>query len=125
MKNLILIFGIFLFILNSCSGTQQTTNNNENLTPEEIAKAERDKTAFEGGYLKCEVVDLKGDDGCGILIKDLKSGQLFNPISWHEDFVSYRVAGNIVYLKYTPSKISQSNCFSSIPIVIEELKLAE
>jgi hypothetical protein len=74
------------------------------------------------GYIKAKVIDLKGKDGCEILLENLLNKELLNPISWPEE-VAYKKPGTLVYVKYRESRIQQSTCFSSKPVMLDEIKI--
>lgn len=118
-----------MIFLVSCTGTQNTTSSGENNSTEtekEISKEEeREKMILSAGYKKCEVVDMGTEDECGFVLQDLSEKKLYKPVQWQSEFVPYREDGNIVYVKFRGSKVTQTVCLQSMPVILDEMKLIE
>lgn len=129
MKSIIFNSIIVLALISSaCSGskgTSQSDSSENSSTEQDKNEKAREEAIFADGYKKCKVVDKGGVDGCGILLEDVNGGQLYNPVAWDEDFMPYKKTGNLVYIKFRSSKISQTSCLSSMPIIVDEMKLIE
>jgi hypothetical protein len=104
-------------ILFSCKSKQGTTSMSD-----EQKKIEQ--TILSEGYIKAKVVNLKDKDGCGFLLQNMADKQLLNPIAWPEGDM-YKIEGNMVWVKYRESRINQTTCLQSKPVVIDEIKLIE
>lgn len=123
-----LVYSLFIFsslCLTACTGTQNTSSSGEEETVELSDKEQRDEMVLAAGYSKCEVVDMGTQDECGFVLQDLNAKLLYKPLTWDEEFSSYKADGNIVYIKFRPSKATQTVCLQSMPIVIDEMKLVE
>ncbi|CAG5078217.1 hypothetical protein [Parvicella tangerina] len=129
MKIVFSITTLLLIFLVSCTGTQNTTSSGENNSTEtekEISKEEeREKMILSAGYKKCEVVDMGTEDECGFVLQDLSEKKLYKPVQWQSEFVPYREDGNIVYVKFRGSKVTQTVCLQSMPVILDEMKLIE
>lgn len=121
-----LLFLLMLSLL-SCTGMKDTSaNNEENTNTEEVRKEEkREQEILAAGYSKCEVVDMGSQDECGFVLQDLNAKKLYKPVQWEGEFAMYQQNGNIVYIKYRASKITQTVCLQSMPIILDEMKLVE
>ncbi len=84
----------------------------------------REQIILSEGYIKAKVVNLKDKDGCGFLLENMETKLLLNPISWPEE-TNYKIEGTLVWLKYRESRSSQTSCFQSKPVVIDEIKVIE
>lgn len=82
----------------------------------------REATIISEGYIKAKVVNFKDKDGCGFVLENTATKELFSPISWPTD-QNYKVDGALVWVKYRISRSSQEGCFQSKPIVIDEIKM--
>ncbi len=123
----ILLSALFL---SACTGTQNTSSadNNEtegNTTDELTPEQEREKVILAEGYSKCKVVDMGSQDECGFVLQDLNGNNLYKPLQWKDEFVNYRQDGNVVYIKFRGSKVTQTVCLQSMPIIVDEMKLVE
>ena len=58
---------------------------------------------------------------CGFVIEDVVSKNQYFPISWLEE--SYKVEGNVVYVKFNTPANQNNNCPNTKSIVMEEIKL--
>lgn len=79
-----------------------------------------EKIAEMNGGIKATVTTDYVDEGCKILLKATVDGEekLFLPIELAKE---YRVDGKVVLMKYTISRIQQTDCFIAQPIVIDEI----
>lgn len=121
MKNSILIiFGIFLL---SCSTTKETAQSETVISTAEIDEtAQREKSLADAGFIKVTVLNKEGEGGCGYLLQT-EDKKLYQPLSWIEP--DYKVAGKVIYVKYTVSKTTQSTCLDATPIMATEMKLTK
>ena len=119
MKLYILIYLTLGLTLLSCDTTKQTTETVDNTI--ETVKSDEARLA-DAGFAQMVVVDMKNEGGCSFVLKDKKTGTIYNPISWIDEDEN-KVNGKVVWVKYHTSKIAQTTCLSSTPIVMEELKL--
>jgi len=119
MKRYSIGFIVFtLVLLVGCKTKQSSTTT---MSDED---KKREQTIISEGYIKAKVVNLKDKDGCGFLLENTANKELLNPISWPEE-TNYKVEGTLVWLKYRESRSSQSACFQSKPVVIDEIKIIE
>ena len=128
MKLYYIILLSSFFFATACTGTKATTSaeNETTVTDTEVDKEmTREEIILSEGYSKCEVVDMGTEDECGFVLQDLNAKQLYKPLQWSDEFASYKQAGNIVYIKYRPSKATQTVCLQSMPVMIDEMKLVE
>lgn len=128
MKIYYIIFLVSAIALISCTGTQNTTSggDEEMVTETEVNKEkEREEVILSEGYSKCEVVDMGTQDECGFVLQDLNAKQFYRPLQWDGEFAMYKQAGNIVYIKFRGSKVTQTVCLQSMPIILDEMKLVE
>lgn len=112
-----------LIAMSSCTGTKNTSSKDDNSSSSE--KEDREKVILSEGYSKCEVIDMGSKDECGFVLQDLNQNQLYKPVQWEGEFAEYKKAGNIVYIKFRSSRITQTVCFQSMPIILDEMKLVE
>ncbi len=105
----------------SCTSTKDATTaaNTEN-TETMDDTAQRESTLTNAGFIKATVVDKKGANNCGFVLKT-EDNKLYLPVDWLVP--EYKVAGKVVYIKYIDSKAPQSGCNEATPIVIQEIKL--
>jgi hypothetical protein len=108
---------LFVLLNVQCITKKPSSTNNQD-------QQKREEVILSEGYIKAKVVDLKGKDGCNLLLQNMANQELLNPVSWPEE-VAYKKPGVMVYVKYRESRIQQSTCLSSKPIVIDEIKLIE
>lgn len=127
MKFYLSLLFLLMLGLSSCTGMRDTNSNNEdNANTDEMSKDEkREQDILAAGYSKCEVVDMGTQDECGFVLQDLNAKQLYKPVQWEGEFAMYKQNGNIVYIKYRASKVTQTVCLQSMPIILDEMKLVE
>lgn len=127
MKTLNIFIILFSAALLSCTGTQNTTSSGDsNDSDFELSKEEeREQLILSEGYNKCEVVDMGTEDECGFVLQDLNAKKLYKPVQWEGEFAEYKKAGNIVYIKFRGSKVTQTVCLQSMPIILDEMKLVQ
>lgn len=115
---IIILLSTFLF---SCASTKDSTVS-EKVTTSEVQDdtAEREKNLSEAGFVKAIVINKKGENNCGYLLKTTDN-QLYIPVSWIVP--EYKVEGKEVYVKYTTSKSTQNGCTEATPIIVHEMKL--
>ncbi len=111
------IFVLTFVLITGCKTKQSTTTMSDD-------DKKREQTILSEGYIKAKIINLKDKDGCGFLLENTANKELLNPISWPED-TNYKVEGALVWLKYRESRSSQSACFQSKPVVIDEIKMIE
>lgn len=121
-----LTLGTFIILFASaCTGTKSTTDSSNNSITENTEEESKEEKVLAAGYKKCEILNLDGKDGCGFLLKDLNEDALYNPIDWSGKFATFRTVGNVVYVRLRPSKIAQTTCLISTPVMIDEMKLVK
>lgn len=129
MKLFLNILLLSIFSLTSCTGSKSTSSdsaNGKNSNSEELSlEEEREQNILNAGYKKCEIVDMGEKDGCGFIMKDLNADQIYRPVQWEGEFEHFKKDGNIVYVKFRGSKIAQTVCFQSMPVILDEMKLVE
>jgi Icc-related predicted phosphoesterase len=119
MKNLILIF-LSLFLL-SCTTTKEASQKEITDSIEEVDDtASREKRLSDAGFIKATVVNMEGENGCGYLLKT-EDGKLYRPLSWVVP--EYKEANKVIFVKYTPSKSTETSCKIATPIMTHEMKL--
>lgn len=118
----LLFFSTLAF--SSCTGTQSTTSSGDSSTDANPEKA-REEVILSEGYSKCEVVDMGAQDECGFVLQDLNAKKFYKPVQWEGEFAEYKKAGNVVYIKFRSSRITQTVCLQSMPILLDEMKLVE
>jgi len=119
MKKYSISYIVFIVVLLVGCKTKQSST-----TTMSDEDKKREQTIISEGYIKAKVVNLKDKDGCGFLLENTANKELLNPISWPEE-TNYKVEGTLVWLKYRESRSSQSACFQSKPVVIDEIKIIE
>jgi hypothetical protein len=115
--NCALLCLVLLSLIVGCKSKQATATMSEE-------EKKMEQTILNEGYIKAKVVNLKGKDGCGFLLENAADKQLLNPISWPEG-ANYKTEGTLVWVKYRESRINQTTCLQSKPVVIDEIKLIE
>jgi hypothetical protein len=112
-------FIVSCFFILSCNTSKNAVSTATNEATNEMkSNAER---LSEAGFEEMTVIDMKQEDGCGFILKSTTNKQIYNPIEWIEEEI--KVNGNVVWVKYRTSKITQTTCLKSTPIIIDEIKL--
>lgn len=124
MRQLLILSIFSSVVFASCTGTQNTTSSDNSSKDDEPEKA-REEVILSEGYSKCEVIDMGTQDECGFVLQDLNEKKLYKPVQWEGELAEYKKAGNIVYIKFRTSRITQTVCLQSMPILLDEMKLVE
>lgn len=90
------------------------------MTMSSSCEEDAEKVAEMNGGIKATVTTDYVNDGCEVLLEAKVDGEdkLFMPIELADEF---KVDGKIVMMKYTVSRIQQTDCLKGQPIVIDEI----